>query len=401
MNAARMAGKTFDLVVLSSSPPEPSAAPPRINGYPPRRVAMLPSSPMAFSPPVSPVRPTIGASRISSMAAAVPKHAMQGFATVGALVQSEYFPQLEDEDTLPAPQAQIQRASRAIKGADAVPIKKTRKPRTTKPLPADGVEKEKSKSKPRARKTKDQDDPTAIPELRVPPPTKSPFFGDGSTEPTTHTPTEVAIKLTKSGKPRKSRAKKDDNDGGSTAAVPKPRKPRVLKVNVNSKDGKKAQEGAAVTSAHFQDATVLDDKTTSEISETGKNPDMTRDNASIWDVPQSPRPKKKAAPKQRQPDFIAEGLDLDEAVMRRRDWTPPHDTTVTSPFADSAGKENNHSPPNAEGTFTNLLSNFAYAQSPPVGTTTTTTATSNKTAMAATKRRRVEVGVCMFRLCDN
>ncbi|KAH9862861.1 hypothetical protein J1614_010954 [Plenodomus biglobosus] len=385
-----MAGTTFDIVVLSSSPPEHSAAPPHNNGYPPRRVAVPPSSPPRYSPPMSPVRSIAGASRTNSRAPPIPEGAARGFATVGSLVQSEYFEQPVEEETPRIQQAQSQQGSREITGEEIVPIKKPRK-RTTKTSEAGG-DVEKPKPKPRARKPKaSKETSTADPELRLPAPTKSRFFTDETTGTTIDSANENVSKLTKAGKPRKPRAKKQTVDEEGVEAIPKQKRTRVTKAKGTEKDKKAEREDAAVTSVHFRDAAG---RATEELQHPPVRAQATaRDDASIWDVPQSPQPKKKkVAPRQKQVDPVAEGLDLEEAVTRRRDWTPSHDTTIPSPFTDSIGKENKSLGPNADGTFTNLVSNFAYAQSPSVQITANATAsTSTKEKMAVTKRRRIEL----------
>jgi len=389
---ARMAGATFDIVVLSSSPPESSTAALRVHGHPPHRVVLPSSSPIAFSPPVSPIRTSSGNSRTNFRAASVPGGDARGFATVGSLMQFEYHVQPQDEQTTVVLQAQAQNEAQESIGEPTVPIKKPRKPRTAKTPAADGAEK--PKPKPRQRKPKAQDDLIADSELRLPPCTKSPFFGDVSTEPKNNPSTEVAPKLTKSGKPRKTRTRKEKVDVDDASAIPKTRKPRVTKTKVGAKNGKMPREDTAVTSAHFHSATGQDNTANSQSGNivTGNIQLTTEDDASILDVTQSPQPKKKTAMKQVQQDSIVNNLDLDEAVMRRRDWTPPYDTIVASPFTDSIGKENEHSPQYGEVAFTNLVSNFAYAQSPLVQSTTNAI-TSNKETTAVTKRRRIEVGL--------
>lgn len=156
------------------------------------------------------------------------------------------------------------------------------------------------------------------------------------------------------------------------------------------KDRKGKGKDTSLVSAHFpEEADRGEGSATRPSVETQ---DTRIEYPSIWEVPESPRPKKKAAPKQREPDPIAEGLDLEEAVVRRRDWTPPPDTTIPSPFTDSTGKENKALTQNADGTFTNLLSNFAYAQSPSAQVTAKS-ANANTEVAAATKRRRIEVSL--------
>ncbi|KAF2848464.1 hypothetical protein T440DRAFT_509374 [Plenodomus tracheiphilus IPT5] len=394
--ATRMAGTTFEIVVLSSSPPEQLAAPPHINGHTPRRVAMPPSSPPRFSPPSSPLRPTIGASGTNARAAPIPEGAVRGFATVGSLVQSEYFVQAAEAVQPDVQQAQSRQGSREDVGTDAVSTKKPRKRPTKTTTTGDQLENPKPKPNPRARKVKTEKEPTAAdPELRVPAPKKSPFFGDATTETTAEPPNEIAPKLTKAGKPRKPRARKQTVNDEGVEEVAKPKRKRVTKAKAATKDGKVQREDASVTSAHFRDAAVPGQ--TSEESQLSNNPEAqatSQDDVSVRVTARAPQPKKKrAAPKSQQVDSLPEGLDLEEAVARRRDWTPPRDTAISTPFTDSVGKENKQLGPNAEGTFTSLVSTFAYAQSPSLQTTATTSSTSIpiKEKMPMNKRRRVEL----------
>jgi hypothetical protein len=390
-----MAVNTYDVVVLSSSPP--AASP--LHAPPSRRVAMHPSSPVAFSPPASPLRKTVGASKANLRAAPIPEGAIRGFATVGSLIRSEHFTSRLDDEFAEVQSAQGRRESLDVTGEDLVPAKKPTKKRATKKPTADGIEK--PKPKPRARKQifksatqiEDSDE-----ELRLPPrsrpPTKSPFFDEKAAEPLNDdaTANKDAPKLTKAGKPRKPRAKKQKVDEDGVDAAPKPKRARVTKPKAVKKDVKRQREDADITSAHFRkDTDKLEEGSThkSVTRKSGEAQDTNDGEASIWDVPQSPRPKKKVAPKQRPPDPIAEGLDLDEAILRRRDWTPPPvDTTIPSPFTTSSSKENQRTVRNADGTFTNLLSSFAYAQSPSAVKVISSTTTE---VMAATKRRRVEL----------
>ncbi|KAI4660117.1 uncharacterized protein J4E79_005921 [Alternaria viburni] len=385
-----MAGNTmYDVVVLSSSPP--AASP--LHDAPSRRVAMLASSPLAFSPPASPLRPTVGASKSNARAAPIPEGAVRGFATVGSLIRSEHFTSRLDDDFDAIQQAQPRRASQdTIEPPLAAekPKKRTTKKATATTNAADGSEK--PKPKPRARKAKPKSDREILDsddELGRPPqrPTKSPFFDDDATESPGDpaAPAADAPKLTKSGKPRKPRAKKVKTVEDGTEPAPKPKKPRVTKAKAGAGKGK--QGDASLVSAHLGGG--ADGGQESATRPSVEDHDTQAKPQSIWEVPDSPKPKKKAAPKQRQPDPIAQGLELEEAVVRRRDWTPPPDTTIASPFTDSTGKENKTLSQNANGSFTNLLSNFAYAQSP----SAQTAAKSNNAtgAVAATKRRRIEL----------
>jgi hypothetical protein len=385
-----MVGNTYDVVVLSSSPP--AASP--LHTPPSRRVAMHPSSPYAFSPPASPLIKTLGASRPNSRAAPIPEGGVRGFATVGSLVRSEHFTSRLDDEFAEIQSAQEWRGSLDVTGEDSVFTKKPQK-RTTKKAPADGIEK--PKPKPRARKQQFKsatqiDDSDEELRLSPRPPTKFPFF-DGKPEGSLNADaTTDAPKLTKSGKPRKPRAKKQKVDEDGAKAAPKPKKAKVTKLKAAKKNVKGQRDDTDTVSAHFRkDAEEGGEASTPHEQATRTSAvaqDTNNRDTSIWDIPQSPPPKKKTAPKQRPPDPLAQGLELDEAVIRRRDWTPPPaDTTIQTPFTDSTEKENQGSVQNADGTFTNLLSNFAYAQSPSVAKASNSTTE----VMAATKRRRVEL----------
>ncbi|KAF1940123.1 structure-specific endonuclease subunit SLX4 [Clathrospora elynae] len=355
---------------------------------------MRPSSPLDFSPPVSPKRTTTGASKANIRADPIPDGAARGFATVGRLIRSDHFTSRLDDDFAEIQQVQSRHGSLESTGETAAAPKKPPK-RTAKKVAADGVEK--PKPKPRVRNTK-TDKAVGAPDtddakLRPPPPTKSPFFDHETPEPPAGPPKEVAPKLTKSGKPRKPRVKKQKVEEDGSEPVAKPKKTRVTKPKAAVKDGKGQRQDASLVSAHFCDNTdrgegsAVDRQGTLKSVET-RNADI--EVASIWELPQSPRPKKRAASKQQPPEPIAEGLHLEEAVMRRRDWTPPHDTAFHSPSTQSTGKENKQLAQNADGTFTHMLSNFTFAQLPSAQITAKPTS-AHTGVMAATKRRRVEL----------
>ncbi|KAF2274363.1 uncharacterized protein EI97DRAFT_435209 [Westerdykella ornata] len=80
----------------------------------------------------------------------------------------------------------------------------------------------------------------------------------------------------------------------------------------------------------------------------------------IWDVPGSPSQNNSGI---RHQDPLNDNKShIDEAVARRRDWTPVKDTFDDLSFTDSAAKEPPHpaAPPSAP--FTSMLSNFAFAE---------------------------------------
>ena len=391
-----MAGTSFDIVVLSSSPPaadiyapsSPLNAPYRSS---PRRVAMPASPLLSLSPPVSPQKKTSGASLAGSRKASIPPDAIRGFATVGSLVRSEHFAQQLGDDTAHIQKAQSRRGS--LEGTKVTATKqKPRKQAAVTPA----ADASRPKPKPRARKPKADKDSAAArdPELRLPAPKISPYF-ENDAAPSPIEPNEPAIdpttKLTKSAKPRKPRAKKEKAEGGE--AQPKIKKARAAKPKEADKVvGTKHRDDACVESAHFQiEADTAGSTTTQTLPQCHLSEKPSVTDASIWEVPKSPQPKKKRASKARPLVPAPEGLDLDEAVSRRRDWTPPRDTLPASPFTDSIGKENKHVEPDASGGhFTNMVSNFAYAQSPASRISVNTTASTTEIA-AVTKRRRVEV----------
>jgi hypothetical protein len=395
-----MVGSTYDVVILSSSPP---AASPQRNA-PSRRVATPASSPLAFSPPVSPLRSTTGASTSNPRAAPIPEGAVRGFATVGSLVRSDHFISRLDDDFTEIQGAHSRRGQQNVtESIETIekPRKQYTKKSATAATAADGSEK--PKPKPRARKPKPRSDkeiPDSDDELRRPQrPTKSPFFDDKPIKSATKPPSETtdAPKLTKSGKPRKPRAKKQKAEEQDAESVVKPKRTRVTKPKKTAaKSGNEQPDDVSVVSAHFQmgadkdeGLTLVSGQNSVEVQES-----VGGHSASIWDVPDSPRSRKAVAPRQQPLPSVAEPMGLEEAPVRRRDWTPTHDTTIPSPNTDSTGKENRLLAQNPEGTFSNMLSNFAYAQSPPAQTTARTVSSMDE-VMAATKRRRVEVGVVL------
>jgi hypothetical protein len=394
-----MAGTSYDIVVLSSSPPAHDYYAPSspIHGSPrpsPRRVAM-PASPLpTLSPLASPKKKPSGASTLGSRRTSIPPDAIRGFATVGSLVRSEHFAPQLDDDAAKESRAQLRRGSYEAADTSTSTKKKPRKRVATTPA-VDGDARPNAKPKSRVPKAADKESTSRDPELRLPVPKISPYFPPEGAKTASRVPDESADtlpKLTKSGKPRKPRAKKEKAEEGD--AELKPKKTRATKPKATAKaTGKSKREDACIESAHFC-------QTVDKSIESNTNDPVTRDQAivedadvqndTIWEVPSSPQPRKKRPAKPRQPVAVIESLELDEAVSRRRDWTPPLDTTVATPFTDSVGKENKQTGLDASnGNFTHMVSNFAYAQAPTVNTTTT--APSTEGVLTTTKRRRVEV----------
>lgn len=391
MQSLQMAGKEYTIVVLSSSPPAPDALDSPHYAAPSRRVAMPLSSPFVLSPPSSPRRNTSGALASGSRLAPIPGAAIRGFSTVGSLVRSEHFAQQLDDNTTDLHQVRSRETSNRSTDDVSAAAKKPGK-RATKI--ATSVEGEKPKPKPRGRKPKpnkeaNNEDILHDPELRHPQPraTKSPFFEGADARTTLVAPTEPAAiepKLTKSGKPRKPRAKKDSTEV-------KPKRRRVTKPKTTTKTSKAQQEAADVVSTHFP---VDKDQSRRKSGEPEATGDAIVEDASMWDVPRSPRSKQEGLLKHSLPELPVEGFDLEEAVSRRRDWTPPMDTVAQSPSTISVGKENRPSMHDAmAGAFTHLVSNFTYES--PTAKVPTKSTSKPKTIDAAPpsvmKRRRVEL----------
>ncbi|KAF2996201.1 5'-flap endonuclease [Curvularia kusanoi] len=325
------------------------------------------SSPFALSPPSSPQKHTGSALASGSRAVPIPEKASRGFATVSSLVRSEHFAQQQNEGLTAMQQGRRRTGPHdAIEKGD-VPAKK---PASRAASNAAAVDDAKPKPKPRGRKPKADKEAenrkTLDPELRLPRSTRSPFFEHAEAPTIVKEPAADAPKLTKAGKPRKPRVKKADL--GNLEAEPKPRKARTTK----AKAAELAQGRAdAVPMTEREEATV--------------QPSIPAE--SIREVPQSPTSARRASEQQLSAS-PSKGLDLEEAVSRRRDWTPPRDTVAQSPSTLSTGKENRPLP--AE--FTNLVSNFTYesptakaSNNPPPSDAAKLKVTS------ATKRRRAEL----------
>lgn len=380
-----MTSNVYDIVVLSSSPP-PIASSPHHGMPSPReeRVAISPSPALSFSPTRSLKKATAAASFTPSRGAAIPEGVIRGFATVGSLVRSEHFADQPRHDS-----TEQQLRSRRTSGGDELDNQEVlRKPPKNSGKKRTAVGGEKPKSRSRARKsTEDKQEPTQDTELRVPQATRSPFFDENHPR-SPRSLTEADPKLTKSGKPRRPRTKKQDADLGGKEHAPKSQKPRAPRAKAGTSKGKTDREDTPVVSAHFCDGgsngNVADNGSLNTSSRaqhsTLKNP------ATIWEIPESPEPRKRAKP--RATASPEQSLDLDEAVARRRDWTPPVEAAPLLEYTNSSGKENGEGSLNNSGDFTSLLSAFTYAQ-PPAQRTTNVVATS--TSVAITKRRRVEV----------
>ncbi|KAF2439885.1 hypothetical protein P171DRAFT_476298 [Karstenula rhodostoma CBS 690.94] len=375
-----MAGATYDIVVLSSSPDSHHVAPRALSPASPleRRVAM-PSSPLRSRSPLSgPRRATAGASRTGSRAAPVPIGVERGFATARSLLADINI----NDRGLSAIEEALE-SRRAPTGPENT-IKASKPPRkraTKAAATGEDAAKPRAKPKPRGRKPKTTGAEQATGDAshaEVVTTTTSSYFAKLPAAPPEPKPT----------KPRKPRTKKATTDDGEIQTTIK--EARVTKPRGATKVTKKAREKAAeVASAHFRSRGAADDAAGLYQQDTtvagGQSAQIGDD--SIWDVPMSPSARCNGPPKQRPPD-PSYPLDLDEAVNRRRDWTPPPETEQQEILTSSIGKENKPLP--EKESFTSLLSGYSYAQvdarsEQPASKSTPTEVT------GAVKRRRVEL----------
>ncbi|KAH8723837.1 hypothetical protein GQ44DRAFT_709709 [Phaeosphaeriaceae sp. PMI808] len=363
-----MAGNSFEIVVLSSSPPAAELCSPSspLDGSPrssPRRVAMRASPLLPPSPHVSTHRKTPGASLLGTRMAPLPPDAIRGFATVGSLVQVD--------EGLDEAQPARSRARLPKDSEDVTAVKKPRKPRKPPTAAASVDANAKPEPKLRVRKstTKKADKalPAQDPELRLPAPKLSPYFANEGSEAATESPIELPDTASKPGKlvkPRKPRAKKVKViDGDADAPVPKKAKAKKSKGTVTT-IGKPQREDACVESAHFR-------------NDTDKGNDLTTDEAATSQL---------ANDQSANNEDTLPGEELPNLRAKKKRTSKQY-TSIQIPLTDSVGKENKQVENDIEnGKFTHMVSNFAYAQ-PSAQLTATTAATT----IGPTKRRRVEL----------
>ncbi|CAI6337887.1 unnamed protein product [Periconia digitata] len=204
---------------------------------------------------------------------------------------------------------------------------------------------------------------------------------------------DVKAKEPKVTRPRKPRAKKADHlEGDEGAAAAAPKKSRITKPRT-TKAKRKSEE---VVSAHFQKE--IEEKamkeTLTEASATELISSAQRakaDDDPIWNIPSSPNIKDIRPPRHRPPDPVHEPLELDEAIARRLQWTPPKNTTAQVIDLGSSSKENTPAAPDAANSgFTSLLSGFSYAHPQPIPDLAPSTIFAPE-VRTLTKRRRFEL----------
>ncbi|PVI00394.1 hypothetical protein DM02DRAFT_614386 [Periconia macrospinosa] len=428
-----MSAKTFDILVLSSSPPASSPIDSRnavtTSSSSRRRVI----SSFAFSPPPPALKDDEKRKQrvlvSGSRAAAIPETARRGFMSARCLVEEGNGEGLEGGVALD--NTETEQVEEGKEKEEEKKVVKTRKKRTKKSEPvviedSEGleeiVEDPKPKPKPRGRKKKEDGDapPKRLrkkkeEEEEIPVYVASSHFGGAAAATATVTASasataaaaagdgdivvaereedipvavESKAKETKVAKTRKLRVKKADKVEGESAAAPK--KARVTK----PKAAKAKHKSAEVVSSHFQKEAQdkAAEKAQEEVPALELPPsaqDITTDNGSIWNVPSSPNTKDSRAPKHRPPDNVHEPLELDEAVARRFQWTPPRDTKAQIAQPGSSSKEN--TPAVAEKStsgFTSLLSGFSYAHAQVIPDPAASSTAESRTI---TKRRRVEL----------
>ncbi|KAF2876012.1 hypothetical protein BDV95DRAFT_563211 [Massariosphaeria phaeospora] len=365
-----MAGRTFEIVVLSSSPPPGAvSSPPNTPPASRRRVplaSLLPQSPLQLR---GATRMTAGTLKSGSRAAAIPEKALRGFATAGELVRSQHLDarpdnDMRDEQSLAAPSE-----------APGAKAKKGRKPAPK--LAADG-EGEPPKKKARARKPKANKDGS------VQGATTSTYF----TEPIHIAPTEPAAESAaptpapqpKPAKTRKSRAKKTESAGGETQTTLK--KAKITKPRGATKQTSKSRvKDADILSSHFGDGNASAIGTKAD----ARRVDGRNEDDSIWEVPESPQRKEMDAP----------CLDLEEAVARRRDWTPTRDTGLSAATLPDLANTTDNPPAVAvdKGEFTSMVSGFAYPDAESGPASLAAAKVDNPESAATTTRRKVDLVV--------
>jgi hypothetical protein len=203
--------------------------------------------------------------------------------------------------------------------------------------------------KPRARKVKADNNAGMAQSEQLPSATttSSSHFINVSSADMAVPPAPVA--KPKTTKPRKPRAKKSQLKDDECDIL-------AEKTNTSKPASQMRKTAPAKVSKHFNADTLEGD--TGRSTAQWKPSD---DGDSIWDVPASPPLKHGAPQAMPAPVDQTSGWDLDEAVTRRRDWTPIRDTHAESAFTDTLDKENSVGlVMEGKNTFTSMLSTFTF-----------------------------------------
>lgn len=150
----------------------------------------------------------------------------------------------------------------------------------------------------------------------------------------------------------KRKTAKRDTEGGVKAKVSKETKaPKA--VGATKSRGRVSKNAVEAVSKHFP--------TVNGAARRGSGSTVAEDE-SIWDVPAIPTESKQNSGEKGAPPNSDCHLDLEEAVARRRDWTPVKDSNRRNDFTDSSEKENMTVDVNQNKQFTSILSNYAFAE---------------------------------------
>ncbi|KAF2729603.1 hypothetical protein EJ04DRAFT_588517 [Polyplosphaeria fusca] len=384
---------TLNLVVLSSSPPGSSLTPPKTPPHAKQRASIATRSPVPLSPVHHDKDNTLGAPISGSRAVAIAEGAVRGFATAGSLVKSHHFSLEVDEPTHIPKTHTRQYSIKKDVAQQEVPKKPKKKAAKVAATPSTNGDRPK---KPRTRKPKAHEDSSIIVEQpqSLEPIAASHFPNaafESAIEPLNETAAPAAeTKPKKPSKPSKPRAKKKESavEGGKET---KPKRTRTPKEKTASKgEARTAKRTTGTVSAHFADVDTgtYDGPTTVGTLGQATVSDSALGDDNIWDVPKSPKQTRENLPKQRLPDPDV-SLDLGEAVIRRRDWTPPQDTeSLSFGLADSPRLDSPEAIHSRSNDFTNVLSGFAYShgeEQPP------TAMPQLREETAAMRKRRIEL----------
>ncbi|KAF2010562.1 hypothetical protein BU24DRAFT_427682 [Aaosphaeria arxii CBS 175.79] len=357
---------TFDLVLLSSSPPTTSNDV-RQRSTPPsnqQRVALPAPSPPLLPTNASSMAQLSGALRSGSRAALIPEGAVTGFATAGSLFRSHHF-DLTTEDSPPPPAATSRRAK--YQEDDQKPTRPRKQPSKAKAkakakTDADSIEPKPRKGRTRKVKETNRDGLPAAPTTSSHFPIVEPSITDSA-------PVECAAPAPKAKptKPRKPRAVKEpnaDNVGENEAGTKTDKAKR-------SRKSVKTQKGSVV-SEHFGNLVQQ-----VGLSCDGKEP------LGVASAVQE-------APPLQATNNCNENLEVEEAVARRRDWTPVKDTIPEiQDHCNEPSIRVESGLPVQTNSFSSMLTSFAVETLEARDTADGTSKNSKSTT--STRKRRVEL----------
>ncbi|KAF2649073.1 hypothetical protein K491DRAFT_783598 [Lophiostoma macrostomum CBS 122681] len=371
-----MAG-SFQLMLLSSSPPGSSGGLRCFSPRPPaqQRVAMAPPAHQTPSPPETTKTKTPGALQTGSRAAPISDGAPVGFATAGSLVKSRHFALDADHDSAGIGPAQSRHSS--LQHADtAAEAPKKRRRLSTKAAATSSMAHVEPK-RPRARNANKGKSHNAA--SRPAASTTSAHFSETAApaiDPIDET-APPAPANSKSAKPRKPRAKKQQSK------VVKPKTAATSR-------GKAAPKAPATVSGHSPQETFNSNSGNGKVAGgmQGRTEVPDSEDDSIYELPSSPRYMPSPSKNLILPYPLQQAHDLDEAVTRRRDWTPTRDTGSRAALEGSTAKENIPLP-TKPAAFTSIISGYAFADAQPLSKADQEVAHNQE--VRVTKKRRIEL----------